>query len=230
MVSIGLYKPLHLLPMTLFKLNLVTLPKSMQSSPMFRKISLVIYKLFIYPVHKMTLGSMGSSSKLLKTKISGHSRIYIGSKVYINDRGWLACAPLTGDQNCKLSIGDGTYIGRFCHIYATSKIEIGKKVLMADKIYISDNLHGYENIELPVIDQPIKQTNPVVIGDGAWLGENVCIIGASVGKNSVIGSNSVITKDIPDYCVVVGSPAVIIKKYNFETKQWQKTDKEGQFI
>ncbi len=176
------------------------------------------------------LGKIGSSSRLISTEFDGHNRIFIGSKVYINNGGWLACAPLTGDTNARLSIGDGCYIGRFCHIYATSKIEIGKKVLMADKVYISDNLHSYENIELPVIDQPIKQADAVIIGDGAWLGENVCIIGASVGKNSVVGSNSVVTKSIPDHCVAIGSPATIIKRYNFETRQWQKTDKEGQFI
>ncbi|MBK9485746.1 MAG: hypothetical protein IPO01_11240 [Chitinophagaceae bacterium] len=101
---------------------------------------------------------------------------------------------------------------------------------MADKVYISDNLHSYENVDLPVIDQPIKQTNPVIIADGAWLGENVCVIGASVGKNSVVGANSIVNKDIPDYCVAIGSPAVIIKRYNATTKQWQKTDKDGQFI
>ncbi len=108
--------------------------------------------------------------------------------------------------------------GRFSHIYATSKIEIGKKVLMADKVYLSDNLHGHVNVELPVIDQPIEQTKPVIIGDGAWLGENACVIGASVGKNAVVGANSVVTKDIPDYAVAVGAPAYIIKRFDFEYK------------
>ncbi len=197
---------------------------------MLRKINLLFYYLFRYPVYKLLLGKIGSSTRLINPKIDGHSRIFIGSKVYISDKGWLACEPLTGDQNCSLIIGDGTYIGRFSHIYSTSKIEIGKKVLMADKIYLTDNLHSYERIDLPVIDQPIRQTNPVMIDDGAWIGENVCVIGASVGKNSVIGANSVVTKDIPDFCIAVGSPATIIKRYNFDTKQWCKTDKEGQFI
>ena len=197
---------------------------------MFKKIRSLFYYVFKLPYYKASLGSIGLGSKLINPTLSGGKRIFIGLKVYINYKGWLACAPLTGDTNAKLIIGDGTYIGRFCHIYATSKIEIGKKVLMADKVYISDNLHSYENIEMPVIDQPIKQTNRVIIFDGAWLGENVCVIGASVGKNSVIGANSIVTKDIPDYCIAIGSPAVIIKRYNFDTKQWQKTDKEGQFI
>jgi len=197
---------------------------------MLRKINLLAYYLFRYPVYKIRFGKIGSSTRLVYATVNGHSRIFIGSKVYINDRGWLACEPLTGNEEPRLSIGDGTYIGRFCHIYSTSRIEIGKKVLMADKVYISDNQHSYENVSLPVIDQPIRQTNPVIIGDGAWLGENVCVIGASVGKNSVVGANSIVNKDIPDHCVAIGSPAVIIKRYNAETKQWQKTDRDGQFI
>jgi acetyltransferase-like isoleucine patch superfamily enzyme len=196
---------------------------------MLKKINVVFYYLFRYPFYKLLLGKIGAKSRLVNCKVDGHSRVFIGSKVYINSGGWLACEPLTGDKNCSLSIGDGTYIGRFSHIYATSKIEIGKKVLMADKIYLSDNLHGHTNVDLPVIDQPIEQTKPVVIGDGAWLGENACVIGASVGKNSVVGANSVVTKDIPDYTVAVGAPAYIIKRYDFEIKQWRKTDKEGNF-
>ncbi len=197
---------------------------------MLRTLNRLFYFVFKSPFYKVSLGSIGKRSKLINPTLSGSKSIFIGSKVYINDKAWIVCAPLTNEVHCKLIIGDGTYIGRFSHIFVTSKIEIGKKVLMADKVYISDNLHSYENIELPIIDQPIKQTNPVHIGDGAWLGENVCIIGASVGRNSVIGANSVVTKDIPDHCVALGAPAIITRRYNFDTKQWQKTDKEGQFI
>jgi acetyltransferase-like isoleucine patch superfamily enzyme len=190
----------------------------------------LFYHIFKSPFYKLTLGSIGKGTKLINTQLTGSNRIFIGSKVYINKLTWLACAPLTGDASCALHIGDGTYIGRFGHFYATSKITIGKKVLIADKVYISDNLHSYENIQLAVIDQPLKQVSQVVIGDGAWLGENVCIIGASIGKNSVIAANSVVNKNIPDYCVAAGTPAVVIKRFNFETNSWQKTDSSAQFI
>lgn len=176
------------------------------------------------------MGGIGSRSRLIKTKVDGSNKIFIGSKVYINTGGWLAAVPLTGNQNCSLYIGDGSYVGRFCHFYATSKIVIGKKVLIADKVYISDNLHSFTDIELPIIDQPVQQVNEVSIGDGAWLGENVCIIGASVGKQSVIGANSVVTKDVPDYCVAVGSPAKIIKRYSIEINKWVNTNSKGEFI
>ena len=197
---------------------------------MRKAIHLLSWYLFKYPFFKLSLAKLGSRSKLIRTKLDGAKRISVGKGVYINDKGWLACLPLTGNNNCSLVIGNGTYIGRFCHIYATSKIEIGQKVLMADKVYIADNLHQFENANLPVIDQPIKQTAEVTIGDGAWLGENVCVIGASVGKQSVVGANSVVIKDIPDYCVAVGSPAKIIKRYSFERKEWLKTNENGEFL
>lgn len=197
---------------------------------MLRKLQLIAYYLFRYPMLKSQLGRLGSRARLLQTKLEGAKHIHIGDKVYINSRGWLACLPLTGDANCRLSIGDGTYVGRFCHFYATSRIEIGKKVLIADKVYLSDNLHGYKNIEVPVIDQPVEQLAPVVIHDGAWLGENVCVVGASIGRNSVVGANSVVTRDIPDYCVAAGAPAIIIKRYDLEKKEWRRTDTKGNFI
>ena len=62
----------------------------------------------------------------------------------------------------------------------------------------------------------------VVIGEGSWLGEHVCVIGASIGKNCVIGANSVVTHDVPDYSIAVGVPAKVIKRYNFNSKQWEK--------
>jgi acetyltransferase-like isoleucine patch superfamily enzyme len=186
--------------------------------------------LFSFPFYKLSLAGLGRRSKLISTKVEGSKNITIGADVYINDGGWLACLPLTGNQHCSLTIGDGTYIGRFCHIYATSRIGIGKKVLVADKVYIADNLHQFNEINKPVMDQPIKQTAEINIGDGAWLGENVCIIGASVGKQSSIGANSVVTKDIPDYCVAVGSPARIIKRYSFDKKEWLPANEKGEFI
>lgn len=197
---------------------------------MQRIINLASWYLFKYPFYKLSLAKLGSRSKLIRTKVDGAKRISIGKGVYISDKGWLACLPLTGNNNCSLTIGDGTYIGRFCHIYATSKIEIGQKVLMADKVYIADNRHQFENADIPVIDQPIKQTAEVTISDGAWLGENVCVIGASVGKQSVVGANSVVMKDVPDYCVAVGAPAKIIKRYSFERKEWLKTNENGDFL
>lgn len=156
-------------------------------------------------------------------RIEGAKNISIGSKVYIGYKSWLASVPLTKQKSCELVIGDGCNIGNFNHIFATKSIRIGKNVLTADKVYISDNLHGYEDIRLPVMFQPVKQIGAVEIGDGTWIGENACIIGSKIGQNCVIGANSVVTKDIPDYCVVVGAPAKVIKKYDERMQIWKRS-------
>lgn len=83
-------------------------------------------------------------------------------------------------------------------------------------------------INKPIISQgalDIKNNghNTLKIGDGSWIGTHVAIIGdVHIGKNCVIGANSVVTKDIPDYSVAVGIPAKIIKQYNFTTNSWEK--------
>lgn len=64
------------------------------------------------------------------------------------------------------------------------------------------------------------------IGEGSWLEVNVCVMGATIGKHCVVGANSVVIHDIPDYCVVVG----IVKRYDFATKQWRKTDPQENFL
>jgi acetyltransferase-like isoleucine patch superfamily enzyme len=166
------------------------------------------------------LSSSARVQKLLR--IEGKQNIIIGKNVIIQKFTWLAAVPLTNEPKCKLTIGDNSIIGHFNHIYATGEIYIGKNVLTADKVYIADNQHNYENINLPVLKQSIKQFPSISIGDGTWLGENVCVIGVSIGKNCVIGANSVVNKPIPDYCIAVGAPAKIIKKYNFQSKEWEK--------
>jgi acetyltransferase-like isoleucine patch superfamily enzyme len=155
-------------------------------------------------------------------RIDGKENITIEPKVTIQRLSWIAAVPLTGSENCHLSIGEGSIIGHMNHIFATGEITIGKYVLTADKVFISDNQHEFRDIQKPILAQGIKQLSKVTIGDGTWLGENVCVMGASIGKNCVIGSNSVVTKDIPDYCIAVGSPAKIIKRYNLNTKEWEK--------
>ncbi len=169
------------------------------------------------------MNQFGWRSVIVKPlKINGSKNMQIGDGVTVEYKTWLAARPLTGMGTCHLVIEDGCTIGHFNHIYATNSVVLHKNVLTADKVYISDNLHGYENIEIPIKKQPIVQNGVVEIGEGTWLGENVCVLGAKIGKQCVIGANSVVTKDIPDYSIAVGVPAKVIKQYDFKTKKWEK--------
>jgi acetyltransferase-like isoleucine patch superfamily enzyme len=190
-----------------------------------------LYCRYFRVVYQKKFKSFGKRTNVLfPLNINGIENISIGDNVNIAYKTWLAAVSLTGSDKCELVIGKGTSIGNFNHIYATSSIVIGANVLIADKVYITDNLHNYEDIRLPIMVQPIKQIGEVVIGDGSWIGESVSVIGAKIGMNCVIGANSVVTKDVADYCIAVGVPAKVIKRYCLLTDKWRKTNETGEFI
>lgn len=178
----------------------------------------LIFKEFGY---RSTIGSV------LKLEYPVH--IEIEEDVSIGELAWLASNPIL-NSNPVLRIGKGCLVGNFSHIYSTFSINIQENVLIADKVYISDNLHHFTDVTTPILKQGIKQLKGITIGSGSWIGEGVSIIGASVGKNSIVGANAVVTKDIPDYCVAVGIPADIIKRYCHERESWLKTNADGSFI
>lgn len=175
---------------------------------------------------RLAFGHLGKGVSLRRPlRLRGVKYMHIGDRVVIKEHSWLEADPCTGSETCRLFIGRGVSLGHFSHIYATLRIEIGQDVLTANGVYIADNTHGYEDITCPVIDQPVRQLKPVFIGEGSWLGEHVAVIGASVGKHCVIGANSVVTRDIPDYCVAAGVPARVIRRFCPETGKWEKCEK-----
>lgn len=170
-----------------------------------------------------------SSSIKFPLKIQNAKYIEIGNHVHIHHKAWLV-ALKRDDIIPSFIIDDYTTIGHFATISCLRDVHIGKNVLIADRVFISDNNHGYEDITLPIQSQPTIFKSSVHIGNNSWIGQNVTIIGAKIGKHCVIGANSVATKDIPDYCVAAGSPAIVKKRYNFETNEWRRVDKNGEFL
>jgi acetyltransferase-like isoleucine patch superfamily enzyme len=158
-------------------------------------------------------------------RIEGMENIRLGKNTVIQASGWLYCLPIEG-REAKLTIGSDCVFGYNNHITSVSNVIIEDKVLTANNVYISDNVHSFENIDIPIIDQPVRFKRAVRIGFGTWIGENVSIIGATVGRNCVIGSNSVVTRDIPDYSVAVGAPAEIIKYFDPGIQAWVTVKKE----
>ena len=195
-----------------------------------RTISRKISRLIKYIYYKNKLGRYGLHSDMdSPLRLMGAKNIFVEDYVEIHYKAWLSALPLTGKEPV-LRIGEGSVVGDFSHIFATESIVIGKNVLIANNVYISDNSHGYEDISTPIYRQTVRQLASVTVGDNSWLGEHVAIMGASIGRHCIIGANSVVTRDIPDYSIAVGSPAKIIKRYDFETETWRRTDSNGKFI
>lgn len=179
----------------------------------------LVFRLTVAPF----FGSFGRRSTVLRPSgIEGIANIHVGDRVYVSDGSLLAAVPHTGAGRCELRIGDGCRLGRNNHLYATESVVFEDDVLTANNVYVSDNAHSFEDVDLPVRLQPIRQLAPVRIGRGSWLGQNVCVIGASIGKGCVVGSNSVVLDDVPDYTVVVGAPARPIRRHDPAQRRWER--------
>jgi acetyltransferase-like isoleucine patch superfamily enzyme len=143
--------------------------------------------------------------------------VHIANNVFINEGIVLR---LFGD--CQLFVGENTHIGPHSHISGIQgSIIIGKRVLIADFVYITTASYKYEDVTKSVKDQGQESRGNVIIGDGCWIGVGSCIMsGVEVGRNSVIGANSVVTHDIPPNSVAAGSPARVIRQYSPTEKKW----------
>jgi lipopolysaccharide O-acetyltransferase len=132
-------------------------------------------------------------------------------------------------DNIVIKFGNNVQLNDYVHITAMENVSIGNNVLFASKIYISDCSHGSysgnENDSHPNTT-PAERTlfaKPVVIEDNVWLGEFVSVLpGVTIGKGTIVGSNSVVSKSLPEYVIAVGSPAKPIKKFNFQNSRWEK--------
>jgi acetyltransferase-like isoleucine patch superfamily enzyme len=102
-------------------------------------------------------------------------------------------------------------IGRGSGIVGHLSITIEDDVWTGHNVYITDQNHGYEDASRPISLQT-QPERPVRIGSGSWLGHGVVVLpGVTIGRHVAVGAQSVVTKDLPDYCVAVGNPARIIR-------------------
>lgn len=146
-------------------------------------------------------------------RVVGERRIAIGDRVFIGPGSWLQTLPDGNNQSEAISIGSGTSIAGACVISAVRRVVLEEDVLLARNVYISDHIHRYTQVKTPIMMQGLDKIAPVVIKQGAWLGQNVVVCpGVTIGRGTVIGANSVVTHDIPDFSIAVGAPARIVKE------------------
>jgi len=160
-------------------------------------------------------------------RINHPERVSIGDNVCIGEFCWISLLPVNYQKNApaivtspNLAIGDNCYIGRFATFACMNDIRIGNDVMISDRVFIGDCYHGYSDRALPIKDQYMFSPGPISIGDGTWLGINVSVMpNVKIGRQCVIGANSVVTGDIPDYHVAAGAPARLIRRVDDPTQQ-----------
>ena len=158
--------------------------------------------------------------------------IECGKKVYI----WKFCRIEGVSQynkqtyTPKIIFEDGVTIQQFLHLTCANQVKIGKNTAVAASVTITDIHHPYKDTTIPIEQQDIE-VGEVIIGEDSKIYNNAVILpNTKLGKHTTIGANSVVSGIFPDYCVIVGAPAKIIKRYCFEQQKWKKTDNNGNFI
>jgi acetyltransferase-like isoleucine patch superfamily enzyme len=158
-------------------------------------------------------------------------RISLGNSVTIGENAWLNVPTddLTGDPT--IVIDDGCQISNSSIISAKNRIHLERYVNVAQQVLIMDHNHAYEDIEAPIIKQGMTQGGKIRIGEGSWIGHGAAIVCSrgelTIGRHCVVAANSVVTRSIPDYSVVFGMPATIIRQYDPQARAWRMGQVRG---
>lgn len=160
-------------------------------------------------------------------KIDGGWHIEIGDNTTVSNGAWLGTFEHFAGQSFSphLVIGSNVYIGHYACITCVSNVHIGDGCVLSEFVYISDHSHGFEPEDGFVAKQPLVSKGGVHIGAHTFIGYQACVLpGGTLGQHCVVGANSVVTHSFPDYSMVAGVPARLIKRYSFERRSWIGVD------
>ena len=162
----------------------------------------ILYYYFARKLPSSNEKILGRVSKIIRGAFAKGFIEYAGKNINIQ-KGAIFCDDLKIGDNS--GIGENSIIGR--------GTEIGDNVMMGPEVIIYTHNHAFSRIDIPMIEQGYTETEPVYIGNDVWIGSRVAIMpGVKIGNGVIIGTGAVVTKDVPDYIVVGGVPAKIIKR------------------
>jgi acetyltransferase-like isoleucine patch superfamily enzyme len=175
-----------------------------------------------YPFASVGPGFSAHYSCDISRTIAGY--IKIGNKVWIG-RNARVHVPIVPDHNeAVILLDDGCVIGSSSHISAINRIHVERNVIFGPSVLLMDHNHEFADVTLPIAEQGTTKGGTIRIGEGSWLGNGSAIVSNEgelvIGRNSVVGVNSVVTRSIPPYSVVMGNPARIVKQFDVARGEW----------
>ncbi len=155
--------------------------------------------------------------------VYGPGLVEYGENVFVAEHGWLSLPSL--DE--RVRIGDNIQLGRFFTASCVNRIDIGAGCLIAERVFITDTGHLFEDIHVPIMVSGLMEGRPVKIEDDVWIGVGAVILpGVAVGRHSVVAANAVVNRDVPAYSVVAGNPAQVVKTFDSESGVWERTGEQ----
>jgi acetyltransferase-like isoleucine patch superfamily enzyme len=134
-----------------------------------------------------------------------------GARLRIGRWAWIGHGSKIRVHEGEVSIGAKTVMGQECTISAYQHVEIGRECIVADRVMLIDFDHGVVEVDRPIRLQGIYKRD-VRVGHNVWIGYGACILrGVEIGENAIVGTSSVVTREVPANAVVVGSPARVIR-------------------
>ena len=185
-----------------------------------------------YMVNKWQFKKLGLKSFIYKPLLLTKSSITVHDNVFVYFHARIeGITYYEGvDYSPEIILDENCTVQQNIHLTCAKRVYIGKFTAIAANVTITDIHHPYEDISTPIEKQRLL-VDPVSVGSECKIYNNAVILpGTTIGRHCTIGANSVVSGIIPDYCVVVGIPGRIIKRYNFDKNQWINTDKDGNFI
>ena len=170
-------------------------------------------------MYKLTFGRFGNVSYIGKpTSIIGSKGIYVGDRVRIQP----GIRMETSDGG-SIVIENNTSIGQNVHITSDKEpLIIGENTTILGNSFITNIDHAYEEIGVHIMEQE-RRVSTTKIGKNCFIGIGACIqAGTVLGTQCIVGANAVVRGNFPDYCVIAGVPAKIVKQYDPQTKEWVK--------
>ena len=172
--------------------------------------------------HRWRTAGMVFFGRGLALQIGRRGQIRFGRFVWIGDGTKIRC------HEGVVEIGDRTVFGQECTVSAYQRVRFGEQCVIADRAMFIDFDHGVVDVERPIREQGIYKRD-VVIGSNVWIGYGACVLrGVTVGDNAIIGTNSVVTRDVPANAVVGGVPAKVLRMRDTpERLRWREPVEPG---
>ncbi|WP_433974526.1 acyltransferase [Tunturiibacter lichenicola] len=174
--------------------------------------------------YRQVFGSFGINSILFKPLLLSNPRfIHIGKNVDIGQGVRMEALITSGKRIPEFRIGDNVNIEQNVHLVCHSRLVIGSDVSITGHCAIVDVTHPYANVDDPIKigSRILDEDSFVEIGNGSFLGFGTVVMpNVRIGKNCIIGAHSVVTKNVPDYSVIAGNPAKVLRRYDHIAGEW----------